>query len=408
MNISNLEEKKNLLLNKYRDLFIQKTGFTGGLLNNYVSNLIVFGEKYYGTNFTEDILKEKRQDSILWLMDEVSRHGGMVVSNNILSSQKEAVSNLVDTINGDIPKGLPEVDNTQEILNLIDKMDEYEFENYLKQLTFSSENMKKFNYIASNLKQGNPNLNDFQASKQALGYLTNDIKLVYPSVNNTEKNTPQLENNNIQSIGNVNAMTITEPIDVKPVDIPLEKDITKDISVTARIGRRKAAPKTLVDKFKEKWKNTSFKKKLLIGAIAIVGVGIITATVVSQMIATQSMDVQMISNAGNLVSDMINNGDVNSVVSWDGIGQGTEVHQTMNDALNGTNNLTSNEWMNIDHMEAVNKAGDVVNLDGMTVNEVNQTLDAGDYGIRGSSNGNYMGWFDENTVKEAINQGKGL
>jgi len=97
-----------------------------------------------------------------------------------------------------------------------------------------------------------------------------------------------------------------------------------------------------------------------------------------------------------------------SVVDWNSIGQGTEVHTTLNEALTDTNTLTSNEWMNVDHMEAVNTAGDVINLDGMTVDQVNQTLDSGDYGVRGSSNGTYMGWFDEETVKDAINQGKGL
>ena len=188
------------------------------------------------------------------------------------------------------------------------------------------------------------------------------------------------------------------------------------IPATAKVGKRKEAPKTLVSKFKEKWKNASFKKKLLIGAVAvgaIIGVGVIATTAISQMITTQSFDANSIMASNNIASGLIDSldfssVDTNSTVDWSSIGQGTEVHTTLNDALTDTNTLTSNEWMNVDHMEAVNTAGDVVNLDGMTVDQVNQTLDSGDYGVRGSSNGTYMGWFDEETVKDAINQGKVL
>jgi len=60
-------------------------------------------------------------------------------------------------------------------------------------------------------------------------------------------------------------------------------------------------------------------------------------------------------------------------------------------------------------MEAVNTARDIVNLDGMSAGEVNQVLDNGEYGVRGSSNGTFMGWFDEQTVRDAVNnQGKVL
>ena len=132
------------------------------------------------------------------------------------------------------------------------------------------------------------------------------------------------------------------------------------------------------------------------------------------MIATQSFDTSQIINTNNMINaalpldNSVVDPNVTNTVDWGSIGAGTEVHTTLNDALTDTNTLTSNEWMNVDHMEAVNMAGDVINLDGMTVDQVNQTLDSGDYGVRGSSNGTYMGWFDEGTVKDAINTGKGL
>lgn len=140
------------------------------------------------------------------------------------------------------------------------------------------------------------------------------------------------------------------------------------------------------------------------------------------MLATQSFDTNQVMTTSNMISDAINNIDFttavnnvdpnavdpNSVVDWSGITEGTEVYTTMDNASEAVNALSGNEWMQVDHMEAVDKAGNVINLDGMTNNEVINTLDSGDYQVRGSNDGTYMGWFTEDTVKDAINQGRSL
>lgn len=467
MDITNLEEKKNKLLNKYRNLFIQKTGFTGNMLNSYVTNLIAIGEKQYGTNFTEDILKEKREDSILWLMDEVSKHGGVITasSNNVVKDTLQETAHAFAAVANQNAEQ-QEVNEKDKILELIDKMNENEFENYLKELSWSSSNYAKFNGIVSYKISQNPNKSEFEISKEVLKSMANEIELIVPKaeknnsaiiddtlngyvmVENTINKTEELTDDQKQEFRNtlwdnfdnyVNQTSenvenkipeisnqITEPI-METVSEPIiETENVEEIKpetlesavipATAKVGKRKEAPKTLVSKFKEKWQNASFKKKLLIGAVAvgaIIGVGVIATTAISQMITTQSFDANSIMASNNIASGLIDSldfssVDTNSTVDWSSIGQGTEVHTTLNDALTDTNTLTSNEWMNVDHMEAVNTAGEVVNLDGMTVDQVNQTLDSGDYGVRGSSNGTYMGWFDEETVKDAINQGKVL
>ena len=56
----NLEEKKKKLLERYEQLFKKRTGYSGVQLDAYVTELIKSGEQYYGSNFTEDILREKR------------------------------------------------------------------------------------------------------------------------------------------------------------------------------------------------------------------------------------------------------------------------------------------------------------------------------------------------------------
>lgn len=460
---NNLEEKKNKLLDRYRGLFVQKTGFTGNMLDNYVTNLIIIGEKQYGSNFTEDILKEKRNDSILWLMDEVSKNGGMVTANIIQDKVKDTLQETANAFSAANQQALQtQVSQKEQILELIDKMDEYEFENYLKELSWTSSNYAKYNGIVNYKKSQNPDESEFKISKDVLKSMADDIELVFPQtkkvnssvsvndtlngyvmVENTINNSEELTDNQKQEFRNTLwndfdnyveqnpesgkiSNQITEPSIVDASEPLIESESVEEVQPaklettvipnTARVGKRKEAPKTLVSKFKEKWKNASFKKKLLIGAVAvgaIIGVGVIAATAISQMIATQSFDANSIMASNNIASGLIDSldfssVDTNSTVDWSSIGQGTEVHTTLNDALTDTNTLTSNEWMNVDHMEAVNAAGDVVNLDDMTVDQVNQTLDSGDYGVRGSSNGTYMGWFDEETVKDAINQGKVL
>ncbi len=466
MDIINLEEKRNKLLDKYRNLFIQNTGFTGNMLNSYVDNLITVGEQQYGDNFTEDILKEKRDDSILWLMNEVSKHGG-ISFNNIHNKVKETMQETVNTVSAIAnQKAIQEqVSENDQILELIDKMNEYEFEEYLSELSWSPSNRAKFNGIVSYKLKQEPNASELEISKEVLKSMADEIELIFPkddiskqenisnddvlngyvmaekSINNNEGVTDEdkkvwrdalwkdfdnyveqnPEDNKIDS--HDISKQITEPI-VKLPEVQKTDSIAKEntlkmentvIPATAKLGKRKEAPQTLKQKFKEKWKNASFKKKLLIGAVAIgaiIGLGVIAATAISQMVATQSFDANSIMATNNIASSLTNGLDLgsidSSVVDFSSIGQGTEVHTTLNEALTDTNTLTSNEWMNVDHMEAVNTAGEVVNLDGMTVDQVNQTLDSGDYGVRGSSNGEYQGWFSEETVKDAINQGKGL
>ena len=70
--MNDMNEKKTKLLNIYADLLKARTGYSGPMLDGYVEALIKNGEQYYGANFVEDVINEKREDSIIWLMDEIA------------------------------------------------------------------------------------------------------------------------------------------------------------------------------------------------------------------------------------------------------------------------------------------------------------------------------------------------
>jgi len=349
---NNFEQKKQQLLDKYKGLFIQKTGLNGTALDNYVNGLIAIGEKHYGPDFVERILRTEKEDVILWLIDEMSKYSGtyMVNNQNAINNgalnqedklkgqmfadafgmvakskaEKQAVDNLVNTINGEIPKRLEEKStvNTEQILLEIDKMDELEFNDYLKQLMLSQEQIIKFNKLISGAKQLNPQLSNFEAAKLSLKSMVNEINLVVPNRNKTN------EYNNVRSAATIESRQDgTKQFSPTPRKVargnqrfsPTPRKVARGdqrFSPTPRKGKRKAAPQGLISKFKEKWNNTSFKKKVLIGAVAVgtvIGIGFIAAAAISQIITTQSFDVNIIANANHLASNIINGSGVNSI-----------------------------------------------------------------------------------------------
>ena len=479
----NLEGKKQKLLEKYGELFRSRTGYTGVQLDTYVTELIKNGEQYYGPNFTEDILREKRNDSILWLMDQVTvttlpsetniqiseedannfqawaqslvtdykmtpSQANEYASNpsnrfmyerwllNKQTSKQEDQGPIESQTNIEKPvsktqallekhgdlikkrifgghfKGELNAIQEEQLNNKIDVLIEngklHYGDDFLDELinNDSKENVAKILIslpLTSDTKQDEIQIPEVEEVKEEINKPENQEPVTEPTIENTER------------------------LSLPPAQEEL--DNTKPmVPATAKLGKRKEANPKLIDKFKTYWKEASFKKKLLIGAVAIgavAGIAIVTATAISNMIATQSFDANQVMTTSNIISDAINNIDFttpvnnidttivngvdpNAVVDWSGITEGTEVYTTMDNAKEAVNALSGNEWMQVDHMEAVDQAGNVIDLDGMTNNEVINTLDSGDYQVRGSNDGTYMGWFTEDTVKDAINQGRSL
>lgn len=474
----NLEGKKQKLLEKYGELFRSRTGYTGMQLDTYVTELIKNGEQYYGPNFTEDILREKRNDSILWLMDQVtittlpSGTNTRISEEDANNFQAWAQSLVTDykmtpaqaneyasnpsnrfmyerwLLNKQAPK--------QEDQGVIESQTNIEKPVSKKQVLLEKHGDLIKKRIFGGHFHGELNAIQEEQLNDKIDVLIENGKLHYGDdfldelINNDSKENvakilislpltsdtkqdeiqiPKVEEVKEETNQPENQEPVAEPTIENTERLAEELNNTKPmVPATAKLGKRKEANPKLIDKFKTYWKEASFKKKLLIGAVAIgavAGIAIVTATAISNMIATQSFDANQVMTTSNIISDAINNIDFttpvnnvdptivngvdpNAVVDYSGIGQGTEVYTTMDNANEAVNALSGNEWMQVDHMEAVDQAGNVIDLDGMTNSEVIDTLDSGDYQVRGSNDGTYMGWFTEDTVKDAINQGRSL
>jgi hypothetical protein len=314
----------------------------------YLQDFIIKGERIYGDNFTFDFIKENKGKS-----DKIVSHNMEKIVNGYYFNRKAKSDVSMNEVKGWLKKkGYWEKDINIDIPKKdFDSMDD--------------ETQKEI--------EENTKISLIQTA-------INDIKKEKEKENTTENTTENTIENTIEN--------------------------TKQ--KTMRKGKRKKAPRTLIEKFKQKWQDPSFRKKVMIGATIVVVAGIAAASVIN-MIATQGGDYNTISNATNLASDIynLNVSDV-SMPDWSSIGSGIDVHTNLNDAINDANTLISNNYMQIDHMEAVDSAGQIINLDGLSNTQINNILDNGDYGIRGSYNGEYMGWFDEDTIKNIISGGKSI
>ena len=108
------------------------------------------------------------------------------------------------------------------------------------------------------------------------------------------------------------------------------------------------------------------------------------------------------------ITEAVQNTDPNAVQAFDPsvLNEGTDVSTTLQGALDGSDIQQANEWMQVDHIEAVDQAGNVIDLDGKSADEMQQIFDNGDYGIRGSQGDNYMGWFSEDTIMDKARGGR--
>ncbi len=182
-----------------------------------------------------------------------------------------------------------------------------------------------------------------------------------------------------------------------------------DVEEVQSVNRRKG-PKDLINFFKDKWENSNtFKAVVIAAGLVIAGLAIFAATALTG-------DASHATYGGGLLSGAASNADFSSLSqvvsdptvaqSFDlsGIGQGTEVHQTIADAANGTNTLLGNEWMQVDHLEAVDLSGNIINLDDASPEEILNLANSNEVQFRGSNDGTYMGWFDSNTIGNIAQQ----
>jgi len=157
-------------------------------------------------------------------------------------------------------------------------------------------------------------------------------------------------------------------------------------------GKRKEPKPSLLTKVKEKFKNSSFRKKLLIGVAAIVIVGgVATAALISNLTgAVDTVSINGVINDAMLMNpfsdilsqtaDLANNANQ---IDYSAITEGHTIYDDAYDAAGTVNQLVANEWV----QSVPHDVYDVVNHEylGLTQEQLNDPVFMKDL----MSNGNY-------------------
>ena len=399
-----MQDKKELILNKCRDL-IYEAAFNmpydkvNAIYTNYriekkiddfLTDLIERGEFFYGDNFTKDFVNEKTDEARLWLLNDVMYGNGIDVETQkkepVMSSNKE---------------------EKKEIIQEETKSDN------------NADKDTRDNIISGENGNSTENI-DIEEPKEEITYeklfdkLTKDYGWPEEAANKFILDKVKDENIKKQA----EAALITKPLEPVTED-SLESDTTKASEIDEPMPVQTKEPKPgLIEKFKEKWKDPKFKRKVIIGGIVI---AVAAASAIAIAISPELQqflgglvnnvtnfftgdEVMHVTEATNVASGVdasaIDIGSENFDLSQ--IGEGTEVYETSNDALNGTNPLESNEYMEIDNLEVLDSNKQVIDSN-LTVQEAQQYADAGNT-FRGSHDGVYMGHFDSDTIADLAQQ----
>lgn len=412
---NNLDQKRQQLLDKYKSLFIQKTGFNGVNLDNYVNKLIGFGEQYYGSNFVEDILREKKEDSILWLIDEVSRHSWMTLNtvdnSKSLPAGNPVTENLENALNGEVSKGLSA--GSSDVLEQQEKgqMLANAFGAVANQKAEQEKGQMLANAFGAVANQKAEQEKESESVTEVLEPVKNENNSMLDDV------FVSLTGASPRNLSDEEKTTVNDLDSTRPLPEPIKDDVV--IPSTAKVGKRKEAPKGLINKFKEKWQDPKFKKKLLIGgiAIAVIGIGVIAATAISQIMSTQSLDTNMIVNANHLTSSLIDGLNLDSISSnidtsaVSGseymdytVNTGDTIYSNATDAVNSLNGDTASQWYNSTPQGIYDTANntwvDTSNVDFNSVEDMKQFMD-GNHAVVQGGNGELDGFrpIDESMIK---------
>lgn len=316
-----MQDKKDLLLKKCRDLIYEeafkmpydrvKNIYTDykrrKKLNAFMTNLIERGEFFYGDNFVNDFINEKTDEARRWLLNDVLYGNGIDVE---LPEKKN--TNEVKKVSKPEKKETPtEKNETKE-----EKIKNLTYEELLDKLT------KKYNWPEDLANQ-------FIADKAKDEEIRKKASMALNKKNEPE-NEPLLPSN-IQTV---------KPIEVK----------TKE-------------PKpSLLKKFKEKWQNPSFRKKVIIGGL-VIAAGIVAIALnpdVQQFLGDMVNNVTNMFNGHEVtnVTDAVNvtsGVDVSSIdpsvssfdtSSWNM--EGMTVYDSASEAVNSVNGEIANQWFSND------------------------------------------------------------
>lgn len=364
-----MKEKKEKLLKHCQDLLYEeafnmpydrvKNMYTDNQINrkmdDFLTDLIERGELFYGSNFIEDFIKERTDEARKYLITDLRYGNGIepVTETNIAKqgsnlstiqtpttkSKSVSVSTTLEPI-----KQQGQKEEKSEVIKEQPKVSKDEMENDIKSAELGPTYESLFNNLVNKCgwpeKVANQVIADGtkneEIRKQALENLNKQNK--EPDITNegTQKKTPAEDSKNI-------------PAGMKPV------------------VKIKEPKKGLIQKFKEKWQDPKFKRKVIIGG-ALVAIGVIAtvATILNPEFQAyinqffQNFSPEQINNIdtsaidGNVLNNVAQSADVSQLAassidvssidtsSFDP--EGMTVYSSASDALTGMNPETANEW----------------------------------------------------------------
>lgn len=359
-----MKEKKEKLLKHCRDLLYEeafnmpydrvKNMYTDNQINrkmdDFLTDLIERGELFYGSNFIEDFIKERTDEARKYLITDLRYGNGIepVTETNIAKqgsnlstiqtpttkSKSVSVSTTLEPI-----KQQGQKEEKSEVVKEQPKVSKDEMENDIK----SAELGPTYEYLMNKL------VNDCGCSEKVANQVIAD------GTKNEEIRKQALENLNKQNkepdITNEGTQKKMPAEDSKNIPIPMKPIVTRE-------------PKpSLIQKFKKKWQEPKFRRKVIIGGICIAVLGVAAALVAFnpdlQAFINQLFSQGDITQIGDNLQTISNNvpdtSALNSVSNTSGVldtsnwnMEGVNVASNAIDAVNGSGNVPASEWFSND------------------------------------------------------------
>lgn len=480
-------EDKSKILNKWGNIVREKANKSGIGLDRYLTQMIDSGEKFYGSNFIQDLLNENANNTkaVENLIDEVMLKGRLTLGGSVKSlptgqTNTEVYQSLANSVQAaankkknealagafkmalDSKKAETFVDLESKKQALLSKYKEviekkifgnhFDAEKIKDRLDYNQELDQGLAALIVNgeAKYGSSFVADlYGKSEEEVKSVLSDlsryiddekVKASSEIANNgvgkdevapenpvmdnnaAEKNdTPKEENDEDLDLANDVSKYGDADLDfgLDDIDGPINEKVSEMVPSGAKLGKRKEAPQGLISKFKEKWKDPKFKKKVIVGAIVIAAGLTATAVVIANVLATQSIDTQTITTVSNAVNDAINNSglannvDFSSVtnsIDYSGIGQGDTIYSDAYSAVSNLNPETASQWVGNTPMDVFDTvSGQYMNLTPEQLNDAEfmQNLMAdGNHSLLVGQNGEASGFINADGFEELINSGR--
>ena len=385
------KDDKKTILHKWGDLIGTRAYFAGASIDTYLDTLIEKGLKVYGSNFVTDLVIEnaKNKEAVASLIDEVMTKdysnsedpiqmaGAKDNSNQVYQSLANAVSGVVSQ------KATEEKNATNQVyqslaraVNGVVNEKAKESGNTAQQSSEEkshSDDLEKYGQLEDDL-----DLDDIEEPKE---YVSGT-----ESTNGDDKS-------------------------------ELSQGTSSFVPVTAKKGKRKEAPKGLISKFKDKWKDPKFKKKFIIGVAVVAVVGVAAAVVISQLVTNQSVDSLTISSLSNTVSNMFSGtGAENSVapiansIDYGSVAEGSTIYSDAYSAVANVDPAMASEWVGNTPMDVFDTvSGQYMNLTPEQLNDAEfmQNLMAdGKHSVLVGRDGVASGFINLDGFEQLINSGR--